>query len=69
MGIDAARIEGTTCLQLLPINILQPVLPVLHATMLHIGLLSVNHTIDVQHGRMIAVTVPYVARLYLSWIG
>jgi len=61
MGIDAAQIEGTTCLQLLPINILQPALPMLHATMLHIGVLSVNHTIDVQHGRMIAVTVPYVA--------
>ena len=61
MGIDAAQIERTTRSQLLPINTPQPALPVLHATMLHIAVLSVNHTIDVQHGRMIAVTVPYVA--------
>ena len=61
MGADASQIEGTTRSQLLPINIPQPALPVLHATMLHIAMLSVNHTIDVQHGRMIAVSVPYVA--------
>ena len=61
MSIDAAQIEGTTCLQLVPINILQPALPMLHATMLHTGVLSVTHIIDVQHGRMIAVTLPYAA--------
>ena len=61
MGIDAAQIEGTTRSQLLPIIVPERALPVLHATMLHIAVLSVKHTIDVQHGRMIAATVPYVA--------
>ena len=36
MGFDAAQIEGATRSQLLPINILQHALPVLHATMLDI---------------------------------
>ena len=51
----------TDCLQLLALYILQPALPVLHAPMLHVDVLSVNHTIDVRDGGMIAVTEPNVA--------
>ena len=50
----------TDRLQLLAPYILQDFLPVLLVPMLHIGVLSVNHTIDVRDGSMTAVTVPNV---------
>ena len=60
MGIGTAQNDENGLLAVIVLYILQLSLRVLHAPIPHIGVVSVNHTIDVRDGHMIAITVPNV---------